>query len=120
MRVPRPFLPLLLALLLLFSQQAGFVHALSHLGDRQAGDVSVGTNNGNDSGNDIGAAPVKKAPAGHVCEQCLSFAQIGAALPPSAPCLPVDRAVDAAILLLVSTPAGARLLRAFWSRAPPR
>jgi hypothetical protein len=102
------FLPLLFSILLLGAQHMGWVHALSHF----EGARSVSSQ---------GQPGKKRAqlPADKVCEQCLAFAQIAAAL---------DRAPFAFIadsLQLCNAPASlaqdapAAAFTAFLSRAPP-
>lgn len=60
----RSGLHIVLALLLLLMQPAGFVHALSHYSaERQSG-----------------AAHDKQLPVGDACEQCLAYAQLGSGL----------------------------------------
>ena len=102
MTLRKYLLPLLLALLLLGAQQAGWTHALSHLGEQ--------TNS---------ASQPKQVPADKLCQQCLAFAQIGSALqratvvlfaPPLEDCLPLTRAAYHA-------PVAKRF--DFQSRAPP-
>ncbi|MBC7514153.1 MAG: hypothetical protein H7234_06925 [Herminiimonas sp.] len=102
MTLRKSLLPLLLALLLLVAQQAGWTHALSHLGDQTGS-----------------ASQTKQVPADKLCQQCLAFAQIGSALqrapltflvPPLEDCLtPVLAAMLAPVLLRCG----------FQSRAPP-
>ena len=55
------FFPLLLAFVLLFAQQAGVVHTLSHALEKQT-------------------QHDKQAPHSDVCEQCAAYAQLGNAL----------------------------------------
>jgi hypothetical protein len=63
------FLPLLLCFLLLGAQHMGWMHALSHFA-------------GADGSSAVGESAKKRVPtqADKVCEQCLAFAQIAAAL----------------------------------------
>ncbi|MEO1767359.1 hypothetical protein [Thiobacter aerophilum] len=97
--VRRIWLSLLLAAALLFAQQGGFVHALSHLhGSR--------------------APAEKQLPHSPACEQCVAHAPLGAGLTPQpllfAPASPVPLAVPA--------PAqgfSPRFFTATRSRAPP-
>lgn len=63
MKIRPSILPVLLALLLLLSQQLGMAHAVSHLSDAQR------TSQHN-----------KQLPIDQTCSQCLAFAQIGSAL----------------------------------------
>lgn len=63
-KIRQTLLPALLTLMLLLSQQLGYLHALSHLSD------------GSDNPLHSKQVPVEKA-----CEQCLAFAQLDAAAP---------------------------------------
>lgn len=92
------FLLCLLATLLLFAQQAGHAHAISHLGKQ----------------------PPPKEQLGHdqLCGKCVSFEKLSAAAP-------VSHAASPAVALVFAAPdADARTFRpvavaAFHSRAPP-
>ncbi len=59
----RPIIHVLLALLLLFSQQMRVAHAVSHWGDFQRDSTEH-----------------QQTPAEKICDQCLAFAQIGSAI----------------------------------------
>jgi len=74
MRRSRPFLALLLALLLLGAQQAAFAHLISHLGAETAaaGHRHDGGHDGHDG-------------LTHVCSTCLAFAAVAVGALPSAP-----------------------------------
>lgn len=102
MTIRKSLLPLLLALLLLAAQQAGWTHGLSHLGERYDS-VSL----------------AKQVPADKLCQQCLAFAQVGAALqraPSNLVALPLENCILAmhpTRLVVV------RLHCGFQSRAPP-
>ena len=87
---------LLIALALLFSQQATQLHALSHLGHDGKG------------------AP----PVGHPAEQCLAFHALDSALPILAPdCEPPRVALSAVTLFTLPLLHPPRIV--FDSRAPP-
>jgi hypothetical protein len=95
--------PILLAFLLLLSQQLAIAHAVSHL----SSDLAPSTSHD------------KHLPGAMQCDRCLSFASIGSALPTPPLCfffdLPPSR-------VAVGTPAGqflSRTICAFNSRAPP-
>jgi hypothetical protein len=95
--------PILLAFLLLLSQQMGMAHAISHLS----------------SGLTSSASHDKHLPSQMQCDQCVAFASIGSAVPNPPVSLFVDIstnrvAVDARIGKLLF-----RTIRAFDSRAPP-
>lgn len=62
MNLSRLFQPLLFAFVLLFAQQAGASHALSHAFE------------------DISQHQDKQAPHSSVCEKCATYAQLGSAL----------------------------------------
>lgn len=111
-RAARPFLHVLLALLLMFSQQAGFAHALSHLSNLS----NPADRNGQAAGADHG----KKTPPEDRCAQCLAFAHLGASPPAEGPRLPAVPADEARAVPTSPASIGARPLRAFQSRAPPR
>ena len=103
MRKTRPLLSILLACLLVFIQQAGFAHALSHL---------ASPNSRQPIRND---AP---HPAEKVCIECVAFAQLGAGL--------TGQAVAPAVALppVAAAEAPARIfdlqfIPVFRSRAPP-
>lgn len=86
---------------LLFSQQLGIAHAVSHLSQN------------------IGGVQEKQLPAELQCEQCVTFAAFGSALtgsPPPGPTFFAQRAVAAEPLRITLLPAEAR---PFDSRAPP-
>ena len=98
----KSLLPLLLALLLLVAQQAGWTHGLSHLGER----------------NDAGSL-AKQAPADKLCQQCLAFAQVGAALqraPLTLLALPLE---DCSLAIHPTRLVTVRLQCGFQPRAPP-
>lgn len=71
----RSFIHIVLSLLLLISQQMGFAHAASHLGNAaQGGTQAHSALNG--EADDASQAALEK-----VCDQCLVFGQIATALP---------------------------------------
>lgn len=91
-----------MALLLLFTQQMGFAHAISHLSDLGSSSVKV-----------------KQIPLEQACDHCLAFAQIGSALSNDAG--PFKAAPqDAEVALARATQDHcARTVCVFQSRAPP-
>lgn len=94
---------LLLALALLFSQQAAQLHALSHLN------------------RDLAAAmggEKKAPPVGHPAEQCLAFHAVDSALPGTAPA-PALRCGVQPLVARVSLPLPFAPQIVFDSRAPP-
>lgn len=102
MKISRLFFPALLALVLLLSQQMGYAHDISHLSDTSR----------NTSQN-------KQLPAEQVCDQCLAFAQIGAALTSQPVGFFADRIPGAAPLVGLTQIVAPRTVCVFHSRAPP-
>lgn len=101
--VRRIFAHVVFAFLLLFSQQLGVVHAISHLSSEPGS----------------GSVQKKQLPGELQCEQCLAFAAIGAGLtasPLSTPQFLAPRETSVEVPLAKTLPAS---LRAFDSRAPP-
>ena len=93
----------LIAVALLFTQQAAQLHALSHLGR----DLAVAER-----------GDKKAPPVGHPAEQCLAFHAVGSALPTGAPGFVLPRIEATAVAHYVQfLPFSPRL--AFDSRAPP-
>lgn len=103
MKRRQPLLHALLVLLLIISQQFGFAHAVSHLSDPAR----------------HGNAHHKHLPSEHSCPQCLSFAQLGSALPPLVFRLPVAANPEASPESRLSYSVHTRTISAFRSRAPP-
>jgi hypothetical protein len=101
-KIYRRLLPVLLALLLLGSQQMGFAHAVSHLSD-----------------NSRHTQQNKQLPIEQVCDQCLAFAQIGSALTNLALLVLADAAPVSVPLPHVSPVLLPRAPCVFHSRAPP-
>jgi hypothetical protein len=100
MHVRRAVMHLLLALFLLFSQQTGFAHAVTHLGSNPA-------------------SQDKQLPHGKLCDQCVQGAQLGTALLDTSPDLgwTTSSATHApAVPVKVYLPC---FVRPFSSRAPP-
>lgn len=100
------FLRLLLALLLLGSQQMGLAHSIAHLGD------------GGPPGS-ISKLQSKQLPADKVCQQCLAFAQVDAAVD-TAPCAFIAPQLEEGMWLASLAGSALPITRcAFQSRAPP-
>ncbi|MCM2289732.1 MAG: hypothetical protein NDI67_11965 [Sulfuritalea sp.] len=112
-RALNPFLALLLALLLLGSQQAALAHMLGHAVAPAAAQAATEVAQGQDA--EHGAALVLS----HVCTTCISFAGADLALP--VPVLPVVFTANGTLELAVAvTPAPTlAFIAAFRSRAPP-
>ncbi|WP_295748465.1 hypothetical protein [Undibacterium sp.] len=101
-RSPAYFTAIFLALLLLFTQQMGFAHAISHLSDLSSNSVKV-----------------KQVPLEQACDHCLAFAQVGSALTSDAGPFKATPP-DAEVALSRATPDHcARTVCVFQSRAPP-
>jgi hypothetical protein len=91
-----------MALLLLFTQQMGFAHAISHLSELNSGSVQV-----------------KQMPPEQACDHCLAFAQVGSALG-SDPASFKATAIAAEVALgSVTKGCISRTVCVFQSRAPP-
>lgn len=102
MKPRNPFIHLLVALLLLFSQQLAAAHTVSHLSD------ALGE-----------ASREHSLPVDHACVQCLAFAQIGSGLVGSACSHAVPDFDEVAFREPQHAPRLASPLRAFQPRAPP-
>ena len=93
----------LIALALLFGQQAAQLHAVSHLGQDQAG---------------IASGEKSVPPAGHPAAQCLLFHAMDSGLPSLAAALDLRHvALEAPALFTLPLPFSPRI--EFDSRAPP-
>lgn len=101
--VRRAFAHIAFVFLLLFSQQQGVVHGVSHLSPDTPS----------------GSAQKKQLPAELKCDQCLAFAAIGAGLPDSPPSNPPVLAPHETFLEVSPAKALPAVQRAFDSRAPP-
>src|SRR5450759_3044700 len=100
----RPLRHLLIALVLLFGQQAAQLHTLSHLGQDLAGAQ--------------GGAKGPSSPVGHPAAQCLAFHAMDSALPSLAPALDLHHVAPLAPApFTLPLPFSPRI--AFDSRAPP-
>jgi hypothetical protein len=98
----RPIISLFLVFFLLFTQQVGYAHAISHL-----------------SGGNSGTTKNSQLPVEQACEHCQFFAQIGSALR-SDPVFFVVTPIPAEIPQSRSTQFHfLRTICAFQSRAPP-
>ena len=105
-------LRILLALLLLASQQLASLHVLSHLGG------TIGQPGAAQTLPEERLASVLAQD--EACSHCLAFAQLGGPLGSSPPAfmLPVPGASP--VTVAAAHPAGARLILAFHSRGPPQ
>ncbi len=93
----RRSLPILLALTLLFAQQAGQAHALSHLGPDSLKEGMSHTT---------------------LCAKCSTFGQLSSFVPATA-ALTLDAPTSVALHTVVSCSSVRRTTTAFQSRAPP-
>ena len=96
------FVRVLLSLLLLVSQQMASSHAMSHL----AGSLER---------DDMSAVLAQD----QSCQHCLAFAQLAGPLASAPPALVIPRQTSSLIELVDVRDAGARIILAFQSRAPP-
>jgi hypothetical protein len=104
---------ILLSLLLLISQQMAASHMLTHLsGGRDRVAASVQNVPGRDSVSDAFAQDQS-------CSQCLAFAQLAGPLPSTPPAFVVPSQQSKAVDGVDVHDAGARIILAFQSRAPP-
>jgi hypothetical protein len=107
------FFRILLSLLLLVSQQLASTHVLSHLTGKQ-GSVATAQLKVDAEG------ALKTALAqDQGCNQCLALAQLAGPLVSSPARLDVPRQASFAIAGIPARAAGARIILAFQSRAPP-
>jgi hypothetical protein len=107
------FIRVLLSLLLLVSQQMASTHVLSHLTgslDRPA--VAHVQAPGDD---ELSSAFAQD----QTCNQCLAFAQLAGPMPSSPPAFVIPQQQFSATDEVVVRAAGARIILAFQSRAPP-
>lgn len=115
MNIRRNLCHVLLSLLLVFSQQMGFSHALSHAA---AASVQLADQAGEQALDDTGG--ITKLGLDHSCAQCLAFAQIGSAADTRFYSFPL--ADNDASVAIAFTPAALdcqRTVCGFLSRAPP-
>ncbi|WP_426210645.1 hypothetical protein [Massilia sp. TWP1-3-3] len=111
------FVRVLLSLLLLVSQQLASTHVLSHLtGQRNnAGTAQAQARTQVDADGALKAALAQD----QSCNQCLAFAQLAGPLVSSPAQLDVPQQASFAIAGIPARAAGARIILAFQSRAPP-
>ncbi len=100
MHARRALLHLLLALFLLLSQQAGFAHAVTHLGSAPA-------------------SQDKQLPHGKICDQCVQGAQLGSALVDTSPDAGWIHAPGSHFIVVPAALHCPRFVCPFSSRAPP-
>jgi hypothetical protein len=109
----RHFLHVLLAVLLVLSQQLGMAHAVSHWSDFRSASEQQQATDVDGSGLSAGLA------LDHNCSQCAAFASLASAIhTPSFTFLSVDYSAPQAGVALPQL-TGTRSARAYDSRAPP-
>ena len=107
------FLRVLLSLLLLVSQQLASTHVLSHLTGKLDGATTAQVKLDADGALKVALAQDQS------CNQCLALAQLAGPLVSSPAQLDVPRQASFAIAGVAARAAGARIILAFQSRAPP-
>jgi hypothetical protein len=107
------FVRVLLSLLLLISQQMASTHVMSHLAGSLERAAAAQVRQG-------GADEISTAFAqDQSCHQCLAFAQLAGPLASTPPAFVIPRQCACAIDTVDVRDAGARIILAFQSRAPP-
>lgn len=117
MNARRPFVYVLLSLLLVLSQQMGYSHALTHWSNIKT--VSQQFGDAADSTDSADVPPAKSLAMDQACEQCLAFAQIGTAVHSGFHSFPISRDTETAFDTSVMPAPCRRTVCAFHSRAPP-
>ncbi|WP_374581025.1 hypothetical protein [Pseudoduganella sp.] len=113
MKANRHILHVLLALLLVLSQQLGMAHAVSHWSDYRHGSEQQQAVDGGEGGLSAGLA------LDHNCSQCAAFASLASAIhTPSFTFPSLEYTAPQAGVALAAAHAG-RSVRAYDSRAPP-
>ncbi|MBY0557153.1 MAG: hypothetical protein K2P77_08125 [Burkholderiaceae bacterium] len=119
--VRRHFLHVLLSLLLVFSQQMGYSHALTHAAS-VAGVVNVlelADASALEHAEDAGQSGITKLGFDHSCAQCLAFAQLAAAADTRFHSFPLRDARAVVSPVQPAAPAGVAICCGYHSRAPP-
>ena len=116
------FVRILLSLLLLFSQQMAFAHALSHVAGvltpataPMAADKAAANAAATQDSELSSAIAQEKS-----CHQCLSFAQLAGPLGTTPPAFAAPELSDVAPLIALTSVHCLRTVCAFRSRAPPQ
>lgn len=109
MNIRRPIVHVLLSLLLVLSQLMAITHGVTHLSASRPGAVAASS----------GATPDTVPALDRGCEQCLAFAQIGAALDTGFYSFPVERVHAVAQAVVAPLAECQRHVCVFRSRAPP-
>jgi len=111
--IRRNFFYVLLSLLLVFSQQMGYSHALSHA-SAATGVVQAGAQQGEDA-----SGSIIKLGLDHNCAQCLAFAQIASAADTRFHSFPLAANTSVAVTYSPAPFDCRRTVCGFRSRAPP-
>lgn len=111
MNIRRNFFYVLLSLLLVFSQQMGYSHALSHAA---TGAVQAAAQQDEDA-----SSSITKLGLDHNCAQCLAFAQIASAVNNGFHSFPLPANTSVAVIPLPAPQDCQRAICGFRSRAPP-
>lgn len=113
-KVNRNFLHVLLAVLLVLSQQLGMAHAVSHWSDFRRGTEQQRATDVDGNGPSAGLT------LDHNCSECAAFASLASAIhTPRFTFLAVDYSAPQSGVAVLQLH-GARTARAYDSRAPPR
>ena len=119
MSFSRLFLPLLFAFALLFAQQGGITHAMSHaLAGHSQPENNQPENNPAENNPPENNPKDKQAPHSQVCGQCASYAQLGGAINSTLPPYAILTKSTASILQLTVAFYSIPVLAAF-ARGPP-
>ncbi|WP_342118700.1 hypothetical protein [Pseudoduganella sp. OTU4001] len=113
MRANRYILNVLLALLLVLSQQLGMAHAVSHWSDYRHGSEQQQAVDGSEGGLSAGLA------LDHNCSQCAAFASLASAIHTPSYTFPTLEYSAPQAGVVPSLPHSSRTARAYDSRAPP-
>ena len=107
------FVRILLSLLLLVTQQMASTHVLSHLAGKSSAPVAA------QAGTEANRALKVALAQDQTCNQCLVFSQLTGPLVSCPAQLDVPHQASFAIAGIPARAAGARIILAFQSRAPP-
>lgn len=113
MNIRRNFFYVLLSLLLVFSQQMGYSHALSHAS------AATGVAQASAAQPDEDASSITKLGLDHNCAQCLAFAQIASAADTHFHSFPLAANTSVAVRHTPAPLDCRRTVCGFRSRAPP-
>lgn len=113
MNIRRNFFHVLLSLLLVFSQQMGYSHALSHTA------AATGIVQAAEPADDEVSTSITKLGLDHSCAQCMAFAQIASAVDSRFHSFPLAANTSVAIAFTPAPLDCQRTICGFRSRAPP-